>query len=337
MAAPPALAPEEHPEQKTGIAWALYMRIALYLFLGITILGFTGKMFWWADFFAQPRIHIAALTGLLGILFLLMLDWVRVVFALAAVGLNILAMTSAVSGVNNIQNALDMPPGKLRVVTLNVGDISPNSRAIAPWLASVHPDVVVLIEANRKWLPQLDQLVSTLPYQKMVDHTTEFGIAILSRFPMSKTENSVAGPNSLPTLTAEMETPLGRIAIMAVHPNAPYGSAESRARDLYLAQIAAIAQTTSMPTLMVGDFNAAPWSSGYETIRMLPNLQPSSLDVPPTWPAILGPAGLPTQNILLSIPYSMPRDLRFTSIKAGAPVAGASHLPLIADIAVKTR
>lgn len=318
------------------LGWGAYLRITLYLLLAVTILGFTGRMFWWADYFAHPRMHLAVAIGALSCVFLIMGDWLRLAAAAVGVLLNLMVMNAAISGGNNTYNAMVMPPGQLKVITLNVNGLDPSGTAFPQWLTAEQPDIVVLIEANRAWLPQLDKLISALPYQKMADHTTSYGIAILSRFPMDKLESSVAGPRSLPSLTAEMETPLGRIAVMGVHPNPPGDGADTRSRDLYLAQLAAIAQTTSMPTLMVGDFNATPWSSGFETIRLLPNLQPASSGMPPTWPASFGPLGLPTEHVLLTIPYDKPRAISFHGLTTGPAIPGASHLPLIADIRVDT-
>lgn len=315
--------------------WLSCLRIAVYVLVTLSVLGFTGRMFWWADFFAHPRMHFAVVLTLLAVIFTLVGDWMRLMVALAGISLNVLAISSSVLGTNNIYNAMAMPPGQLRVITVNVGDSSPQSPALQNWLASQNPDIVVLVEANHDWLPMLYKLVDALPYQKMADHTSNYGITILSRFPMDKTEVSIAGPLSLPSLTAEVETPIGRLAVVGVHPNPPGLGDTTRARDLYLAQLSAIAQTTTMPTLLVGDFNATPWSSGFETIRMLPNLQPGSIDAPATWPAMLSVAGLPTQHILLTIPYNKPRDIVFNDLHAGPALPGLSHLPLVADIRVR--
>lgn len=329
----------EHPlvmAQADKLGWRERMRMVLYILLGLTILGFTGRVFWWADYFAHPRLHLAFAITALGGLFFLMGDWLSMIAAAVGVLLNVMALSSAINGANNTYNALAMPPGQLKVITLNVGNINPTDSSFTQWLVGEQPDIVVLIEANRAWLPQLDKLINALPYQKMADHTTSYGIAILSRFPMDKTESSVAGPRSLPSLTAEMETPIGRIAVMGVHPNPPGDGADTHARDLYLAQLTAIAQTTSIPTLLAGDFNATPWSSGFETIRLLPNLQPASLRIPSTWPASMGTMGLPTEHILLSIPYDKPRAISFYDLTTGPSFSGTSHLPLIADIRVDT-
>jgi len=319
------------------MAWRNYVYIALYLLLTLSILGLTGRMFWWADYFAHPRLHLAAGLGLLAAIFLLMTDWMRLLAAILGVGLNIFAVFSAIPGDNNTLNAAVMPPGQLRVATVNVGTIIPDSATFEKWVRETHPDILVLVEANAKWLPMLDKLLDVLPYQKIANHTSNYGLTILSRFPYDNLESGVAGPRSLPTMSAEMETPLGRLVLIALHPNPPGAGDDGRARDMYLAQIAAVAQTSSMPTLLVGDFNATPWSSGFEPIRLLPNLQPASTIIPPTWPAALGQLGLPTQHILLSIPYSKPRDLIFNQIQATPAIEGMSHLPLVADLRVNVK
>ena len=160
-------------------------------------------------------------------------------------------------------------------------------------------------------------------------------MALLSRFPVDSSRTDAAGTASLPVLSAELETPVGRLCVIGVHPNAPFGSEESINRNLYLYQVGAMAQTRGMMCLLAGDFNAAPWSSGFEIIRNLPNLQPSIWRVPASWPASFGPLGVPLDHILLTMPFDKVRPIRMSKIWSGPHLPGSDHRPLITTLEVK--
>ena len=330
----PIPAPAE-PAASLSVTLSSYLRAALYLLLLLTMLGFTGRLFWWADYFAHPRLHLAALTGIAGLLLLLMRQWTSFLFACVGIVFNIVAITSAISESPFIRNTNGVPPGELSVIQINVNSASPDNLAISRFITASKPDILILTGANKNWIQMLDGLVPILQYQKIANHSGEYGSAILSRFPLDKVDIGTAGPRSLPVIKVELETEIGRIAVVSVHGDAPTSGNATHARDHYFSQVSAMIQTDGLPTIVAGNFNATPWSSGYEALRLLPNLQPESIKVPPTWPAALGPLGLPTNNIMLSIPYKNQLPIELEQLTAGPMLPGLGHLPLIAHFKIR--
>lgn len=312
-----------------------WLNFTLLVFVLISVLGFMGRIFWWGDVLGYPRLHLAFILFCIGTVCIIHRD-IRM-FLMAAVGLmiNVVAVVSALPNAGLVISPdPTLPPGEIKVATLNVNVDNPDPGSVLAWINQENPDIVMLIEANRQWRSLADQLLEAFPFNRMADNSGRHGMILLSRFPLENATSTRAGPYSLPTLSVSVETPIGQLMVIGVHPNAPTSANDYQARNLYLAQISAMAQTTGKPTLMMGDFAAVPWSSGFETIRNLPNLQPDVWKMPATWPPAAGRFGLPLDNILLTVPYTSTRGLLLRNLAAGAHVPGTTHLPLVATISL---
>ena len=78
------------------------------------------------------------------------------------------------------------------------------------------------------------------------------------------------------------------------------------------------------PKIVVGDFNATPWSAGLRAFRSENEL--SGFNTRATWPIWLGFAGIPIDHAFVS------RDLGILEIETG-PDIGSDHRPILIDVA----
>ena len=76
--------------------------------------------------------------------------------------------------------------------------------------------------------------------------------------------------------------------------------------------------------LVVGDFNATPWSADLRAFVTENGL--SGVNTLATWPVWLGFAGIPIDHAFVS------HDLRILTFETG-PDIGSDHLPLLIDVA----
>ena len=323
------------PSSRIIDAYSLYTSFLFHLLVIASIAAFGGKLFWWADYLAQPRLHITFLLVVVTVLMLLSLKWLQVSVGLGCILLNVAAMVFSLPTEYHFANNATLPPGEMKVLSITTDQSPEQAIILNKWIISEKPDLVFIIGANRSWLPEMTSVMADLSYQKLSDRIDQYGTIILSRFPINHSEINLVGPRSLPVLSAEIESPLGRINAVAIHANPPGISGAAHDRDLYLAQISAMAQSSPIPTLLAGDFNATPWSTGYDALRGLPFLQPSSWVIPPSWPAAMGIFGLQTQAVLLTMSYSQPKPILVKEITVGPALPGLDHLPLIARIAVE--
>ena len=79
------------------------------------------------------------------------------------------------------------------------------------------------------------------------------------------------------------------------------------------------------PLVVVGDFNATPWSPALRTF--LDELDLNGLNVAATWPVWFGFAGIPIDHALVS------ENLIITHIETG-PNIGSDHRPVMIDVAL---
>jgi endonuclease/exonuclease/phosphatase (EEP) superfamily protein YafD len=75
-----------------------------------------------------------------------------------------------------------------------------------------------------------------------------------------------------------------------------------------------------LPTLVVGDLNATPWSSAFKGLGLK-----RAGDLTGTWPAALGAFGLPLDHVLVSTHWSVAA----AHVHGGL---GSDHLALIVSL-----
>jgi len=167
----------------------------------------------------------------------------------------------------------------LRVVTWNVwgryADWQRRERAVVATLAQARPDVVVLAES---WATATDSQCARLagplglphhtfsgvPAQE--DDTALSGVAVLSRWPMTRTASLTFGAARVEV--AELAGPRGPVQVVGVVLDAWWFD-ESEARQSAVRDLLAhvdLTQDESVPLLVCGDFNCDPDS---DEIRML--------------------------------------------------------------------
>jgi endonuclease/exonuclease/phosphatase family metal-dependent hydrolase len=153
----------------------------------------------------------------------------------------------------------------------------------------------------------------------------DYGHALVSRWPMSgvvRHDISIGRHEPRAAIEATVETPLGRLHVMAVHLGLGFG--ERRRQGERLAALAAAGGT---PSIILGDFNDWVWRSSVE--RALARFAPDSTRHK-TFPARLP---------LLSIDRICARPQGLIARSWTDPQArrASDHLPVIAELALAGR
>jgi endonuclease/exonuclease/phosphatase (EEP) superfamily protein YafD len=152
-----------------------------------------------------------------------------------------------------------------------------------------------------------------------------FGVALLSRVPWSDARTLYLGDGGLPSVEARLQLQGRELMIVGTHAMPPMGGISTRLRDGQLQALADHVRGAGLPTLVVGDFNATPWSSGLRH-AMSSGLRYRSLQPPwaPTWRA-RSVFAIPIDQALCTAPLVV-RDRRT------GPDVGSDHRGL--EIAV---
>ena len=167
--------------------------------------------------------------------------------------------------------------GTLRIVTLNIwnrgGPWEERLAVIRAGLVDLAPDIVGLQEVLRPTTAQVPDQAAQIA-QGSGYHTAygaafqgsgfEFGNAVLSKFPIARSETfdlpRLDAPESRCLLFAELDAPFGKLPFFVTHLSWRFH--EGNVRELQVKTIAErvkdLAPIEGFPPIVVGDFNAQP-------------------------------------------------------------------------------
>lgn len=184
----------------------------------------------------------------------------------------------------------------LTLMSANLHLDNADARPLLRLLAQHQPDVLVLLELSPEYAKQLNNL-DAYPHRQINADNSPFGMGLLSRYPL-RDVRIVHDEDGIPTITAELDMDGKPLRVIAFHPMPPLEPRFHTARNVALKSMARDAQHHDAPTVIVGDFNATPWSSALTGLDTLGFRRASSLEG--TWPAALGVMGLPLDQVLVS-------------------------------------
>jgi endonuclease/exonuclease/phosphatase family metal-dependent hydrolase len=237
----------------------------------------------------------------------------------------------------------------LRVMSYNIAAGHGDLAAIATVISEIDPDIVALQEVDVHWNERSDfadqaaALAGTLGmhvrfapiYHVPDDPPREFGLAILSRYPIVEFTNHV-----IPRLSTQVEEPeplpmpgfpeavvdIGGTRIHVFDTHLDY-RADPRVREQQVAAMLRVMEDVAAPVILMGDLNAPPGA---------PELQPLLAYLRDAWEAGEGagytyPAASPQRRI----DYVL-TSAEFAVRNAVVPVTTASdHRPVVADLVIR--
>jgi endonuclease/exonuclease/phosphatase (EEP) superfamily protein YafD len=205
------------------------------------------------------------------------------------------------------------------ILVANVYTANTDYQKLAALIAKTHPHVVGLVEVNAAWLEALAPHLMKYPYRYSIPREDNFGIALASRIPLDQLREDSYGP--VPTLSAVLRLSGLRVRLVLTHVLPPISTDYVEFRDLQLRRMAKAIRRDGMPTLIVGDFNATPFSAIFREAQSESGLH--AVDSfqgswPTFWPALLR---VPIDQVLASPALRVSRRL--------GPDIGSDHLPVL--------
>lgn len=225
--------------------------------------------------------------------------------------------------------------GAMRVVSVNLNYQSTDMRGLSQWLSATDlaawPDVLVLQE----FTPEHERALtsgggggadpdgmwsSQYPHRSLLSQPDQFGLAVLSRWPISSSSQAEAlAQEDTPKLRLVIDWNGEMVALTAVHPMPPISAAYAAARDRSLLVEAQRLERLQIPAILAGDFNDTPWSGGMRALQ--PHLGRAS-GLAPTWPNASGSFSvLPLDHILATRHWQVITN-------AVGPDVGSDHRPV---------
>jgi endonuclease/exonuclease/phosphatase (EEP) superfamily protein YafD len=203
----------------------------------------------------------------------------------------------------SIRNA-DVGQGHVRLLLLNVLRTNSQLKETLREVRTHNADLVFLMEVSPDWKPILESVRAEFPHQKQILRDDYTGVAFLSKYPWITAE-VIDTEDANPPLEIRFSQMAGQsqpFQLIATHPLPPISPDLTASRDSQLSTLAERCRSNP-PSLLVGDFNLAPWSPRFEPILKSGQLTDASLGygLTPTLtplPTLLG--GLKVDHVLVS-------------------------------------
>ena len=307
------------------LAWAVPL-------LAATLAGFCGDWNWVFDLASHFRRHylLAAVFGLAVSCFRAGTA-TRAVMALA-LGINAWTMLPYwLPGAVNDPPKAGTSSHAVSIISLNVLRFNSDTAPAIDYLRTRAASVVAVLEVNPEWAAALGTLADVYPHRLVESRLDNFGVAVLSRWPLVDPRLVDFGDTGYPSIVADVDGPEGRFRFIAVHPYPPYSRTSSQLLVRHLHAVAAAVAGSSLPCIVAGDFNATPWSAGFRAFVRGSGLRDTALGrgVQTTWNAHRPLLRIPIDHIFV------PPTARIVR-RAVGPYVGSDHFPVEADVLLQS-
>ncbi len=207
----------------------------------------------------------------------------------------------------------------------NVLCINENLEELRQVIESHPVDILVLIEVR----PNLFEQIPIL--EKMYKHRLAFpswggnGIAVLTNRDDVELSRVDFDGKIMPSIVASVGQSL---KVVGMHTWSPFPPARAVPRDQQLSALVQWVRDQEQPVCVVGDLNITPWAPAFKQLLNagLIDSRASGFGNSASWPAWLGPLGIPIDHALSYGPCNI------TNRQLGPMVSGSDHRPVLMQI-----
>ncbi len=297
------------------------------LFLGAA--SAIGQRWWPASLLVHFWPHLVVILIITGAASLL--TGSRVSAAAHAVG-GVTLMAAIASNLGGAPSGLAGDAGvggepEVRALFANVGRWNVDHDRLVALIRWIQPDIIALAEVDDPWIESLATISDDYPHRVLATREDNFGTALLSRFPLASGSIESIGRLRLPSIVATVETSGGSWRILVTHPVPPFHASAYGSRNSQIAGLAAYVGDDTIPTLVLGDLNASPWSPYVRDLRARAGLTSAATGLRAlyTWPVGIPLFALALDHCLYST----------AAVAVGYRVLeniGSDHYPILCEL-----
>lgn len=216
--------------------------------------AFFGGTWWVLDLLANFRIQLAAVS-----LLALLIAALAQSLPGAAAGAVGLLLNAAVILPFYASPAESARP-TLTVASFNLLSTNDRHDEVLQWIREVGADVILLHEGTETWEAALGE--ADLDYDVVTTREPHFAFGTIALVPRGTevTDHGFARAGH-----RAVEVVVNRITVIGIHPLAPVSAGDAALRDRQLKWAAERARSRPGEALVIGDFNATPWSHAFRT------------------------------------------------------------------------
>ena len=244
-----------------------------------SVLGYLSPMAWFFDLFNHFVAYYAALLLVSALCLMIARAQNRAGIMVLFLGLNLFRILGVAEGARTTREP------HLSIAHFNVNTANSNRQAILDAVTNSDADIALLLEIGPEWGEVFDRLAPPWRVHEFDPERDNFGLALLSRYPITNSRVVNLGPFSLATVEAEFEFDGEKILLVGVHAAPPLDAQYAHARDEQFKQIARRVKTSTRASIVIGDFNATPWSRPLLGLLKEADLKNAYSWYSATWPA----------------------------------------------------
>lgn len=310
----------------TKPSWRIVVILAMTMSVGgaaATLASFAARLHWALDLTTHWPVQLALGSLLPTGLLLAVKRWKLAILPALVVIIN----ASIVLPVYMPAKASPANGPSLRLLSVNVHTANTQTDLLIDLVKREQPDVVVLMEINRRWERDLQPLLADYPHHLIAPREDNFGIALLSRHPLLEKKAEHLGESDVPTIFAQLEVDSQRVRVIATHPLPPVSGEFARLRDAQLRELGQRVVQMNEPVILAGDLNVTLWSPVFRDLLRTSSLRDSrqGFGVHATWPTGGGLLCIPIDHVLAS------QTIHVKNMHIGSDI-GSDHLPILAEL-----
>lgn len=161
---------------------------------------------------------------------------------------------------------------KIGLFIANVYMKNDNAGALLNLIREVDPDLVLLLETNKRWQKQVQPLQQVYPYKVEYPLDNTYGLLLYSRYRLVDAEILFLEKPDVPSVHTKVDLPNGRqFMFHGMHPVPPVPSeahpdnVNQKAGELD--HLAKLIKRESLPSIVAGDLNDVAWSETSKLFR----------------------------------------------------------------------
>lgn len=316
--------PDNGNRRKRKPSGRLECKLGLLLGLSGLIGSRLGQLWIAFDVFSQFTLQFAIVT--LAFVIGLLMPRARLLTAFLIIVLGVLGIGAwphlASRQTMSFASAAGEGERQLKVATFNTLYVSEQADAVQAEILRMDPDIITLLEMGTNKRRILEAVKDRYPFQADCYGIDYCNLVVLSKFPIVESDARALwdGP---PYIRAKLGPEAGNITVLGVH---TIRFPHSRAQFRQVVELSKLIEKLPGRKLVMGDFNATPFSRIIEAVERRSNL--NRLTNLPTWPSH---ANLP--QIAIDHIFVSPGIKVTESQQIGNP-SGSDHFPIMLRIAV---
>jgi endonuclease/exonuclease/phosphatase (EEP) superfamily protein YafD len=252
-------APKKHAVLRTWLVRSLQGVGGLGLFL--TTLGFFGQYDWRLDLLSHFREQYVLFFVVVLVAAICLRTRVGIILSMLGILLNASPFLPFYVPRSPVREGQ-----RLLVLSANVQVDNTAYDRLRSYIAKLQPDIIVLEEVNTVWLSQLTPLRLAYPYAVVAARNDYSGMLMLSKLPLKQPRVVPLGRQRLSSVVATVLWEGKEILIIGTHPYPPLGARSTALRNDQIQAVGKFITAQSLPVVLVGDFNASPFSYPYRQL-----------------------------------------------------------------------